>query len=115
MKHIDTAILLQFEYPVKSGDLEATLIAQIWMNSDKSMNIEFMDVKDAKYRGVDINDFTKWREFKEFHKSMGIEDYDEILNKLFEEKFTESAVRNEIAKLDLNFNGSAKSKARAKK
>ena len=52
--------MYNFEQEVTIGDLSATVIAQVWDNGD-SLDIEFIDHTNLKYRGIDISGYENWK------------------------------------------------------
>ena len=97
MKKTGQLILMNFEHEVTIGDLTATVVAQVCVHDDRPTEpeIEFMDILDTKYRGVEIKGYSNWKKFRDFHMTMGI-NYDEILNLEFEKVFTKEAICKEL-------------------
>ena len=97
MKLSSKTIMYNFEQEVTIGDLSATVIAQVWDNGD-SLDIEFIDHTNLKYRGIDISGYENWKKFRNFHKEMGI-DYDNLLSTEFDKIFTKEAISAAIKKI----------------
>jgi hypothetical protein len=97
MKLTSQLIMMNFEHEVTVGDLTATLVAQVCTHNDKPADpeIEFMDIINIKYRGVDIIGYENWKKFRDFHFEMGIS-YSEILDQEFEKVFTKEAICREL-------------------
>lgn len=97
MKLTHQSFMLNIEEAVQVGELKATLVAQV-MGSKDLFDIEFMDITDITYMGIEINGWQNYKKFKEFHKEMGI-DFDAHLNKKFDEIFTTEAVKEIVKKI----------------
>lgn len=82
---------LQYSFDVKVGELTAKLQAGVWVNKntqgETSYDLEFQDVNDIKYMGMEIKGYDNWKKFKDFHNSMGI-NFNELLDKEFEKVMT---------------------------
>ena len=103
MKVTNKSLMFALEQEVKIGDLTATLVAQVFYNPDeKNVDIEYMDICNTKFRGIEIKGYDNWKKFKAFHLEMGI-DYAQLTNNEFDKIFTESAVKKEIANLKIKF------------
>ena len=97
MKRTSQVILMNYEHDVTVGDLSATLVAQICVSDNKPVDpeIEFADIVNIKFRGVEIDGYANWKLFKKFHMDMGI-DYEKILDTEFERVFTKEAICREL-------------------
>lgn len=99
MKMTSKRFILNLEEEVQVGELKATLVAQV-MGDKKLFDIEFIDIENISYMGIEINGYDSWKKFREFHKGMGI-DFNAHLDKKFEEIFTKESIE-QIVK-DLKF------------
>jgi hypothetical protein len=87
-------LYLEYEFPVQIGELKATLLATVLINnhdnnSDRTYDCDFIDVNDISYMGIAIDGYENWRNFKTFHRSMGI-DFDIALDKAFAKVMTKA-------------------------
>jgi hypothetical protein len=78
--------------PVEIGPLKVTLIAQVIVCEGKIDCIEFMDIENQTYMGMEISD---WRKFVDMNKEWGI-NYNKVLDEKFEEIFEGSIVKKII-------------------
>jgi len=85
-------IMLNLSSEVQVGSLKATLIAQVIVCEGKIDCIEFMDIENPTYMGMEISD---WKKFVNMNKEWGM-DYNKVLDEKFEEIFTEEVVKNYI-------------------
>jgi 23S rRNA G2445 N2-methylase RlmL len=74
---------------VEIGPLKVKLIAQVIVCKGEIDMIEFMDIENEIYNGIEISD---WRKFVNMNKEFGI-DFDSILNEKFDNIFEESVVK----------------------
>ena len=78
--------------PVEIGPLKVKLIAQVIVCEGKIDCIEFMDIENQTYMGMEISD---WRKFVDMNKEWGI-NYNKVLDEKFEEIFEGSIVKKII-------------------
>ena len=97
MKLTHKSFMLNFEETVTVGELKATVIANV-MGTKTGFDIDFMDITNITYMGIDISGYQDWKKFREFHKEMGI-DYHAHLLKKFNEIFTEEAIQKHVNKV----------------
>lgn len=97
MKLTHKSFMLHFEETVTVGELKATVIANV-MGNKTGFDIDFMDITNISYMGIDISDYQDWKKFREFHKEMGIDYYGHLLKK-FNEIFTEEAIQKHVNKV----------------
>ena len=81
--------MINLSAPVEMGPLKVNLIAQVIVAKGKIDCIEFVDLMDQTYNGMEISD---WKKFVNMNKEWGI-DYSKVLNEKFEEIFEESVVK----------------------
>ena len=93
MKLVSQSMIQHYEESITVGDLSATLVALVHVNSvsDTNPDIEFADLIHIEFRGIPISGWQNWKKFKEFHMGMGI-DYDKILQDEFDRIFTKKAI-----------------------
>lgn len=84
-------------HDVQIGDLTATIEAMVFYTDDNSFDVDFADVLNIKYMGIDIKGYENWQKFKKFHLDMGIS-FSALLDEKFEEIFTKEAVLKLIKK-----------------
>ena len=97
MKLQSQSMIMHFTEDVTVGDLSATLVALVHVNSvsDTNPDIEFADIININFRGVEVNGWQNWKKFKEFHMGMGI-NYDEIINAEFDKIFNTKSICREL-------------------
>jgi hypothetical protein len=78
--------------PVEIGPLKVKLIAQVIVCEGKIDCIEFMDIENQTYMGMEISD---WRKFVDMNKEWGI-NYNKVLDEKFEEIFEGNIVKKII-------------------
>jgi hypothetical protein len=78
--------------PVEIGPLKVNLIAQVIVVKGKIDCIEFMDIENQTYMGMEISD---WRKFVDMNKEWGI-NYNKVLDEKFEEIFEGNIVKKII-------------------
>jgi hypothetical protein len=78
--------------PVEIGPLKVTLIAQVIVCEGKIDCIEFMDIENQTYMGMEISD---WRKFVDMNKEWGI-NYNKVLDEKFDEIFEGNIVKKII-------------------
>jgi hypothetical protein len=83
---------LNLSAPVEIGPLKVKLIAQVIICEGKIDGIEFMDIEDQTYNGMEISD---WRKFVDMNKEWGI-NYSKVLDEKFEEIFEGNIVKKII-------------------
>jgi hypothetical protein len=81
--------MINLSAPVEMGPLKVNLIAQVIVVKGKIDCIEFVDLMDQTYNGMEISD---WKKFVNMNKEWGI-DYNKVLDEKFEEIFEESVVK----------------------
>lgn len=81
--------MINLSAPVEMGPLKVNLIAQVIVAKGKIDCIEFVDLMDQTYNGMEISD---WKKFVNMNKEWGI-DYSKVLNEKFDEIFEESVVK----------------------
>jgi hypothetical protein len=81
--------MINLSAPVEMGPLKVNLIAQVIVVKGKIDCIEFVDLMDQTYNGMEISD---WKKFVNMNKEWGI-DYSKVLNEKFDEIFEESVVK----------------------
>jgi len=89
MKITHKTLMVNFETEVKIGRndaIELTLIHQAFIsrnkNGDMDVDIEFMDVTNGKFLGIEIEgNYSEFKKFKETMLTLGID-----VNKLIDEK-----------------------------
>ena len=97
MKLTAKSFMLNLEETITVGELNANLVAQV-MGTKEGFDIEFMDIIDITYMGIEINGWQNWKKFREFHKEMGI-DFQAHIDKKFDEIFTKEAVEEFVKKI----------------
>ena len=97
MKLTAKSFMLNLEETITVGELKANLVAQV-MGTKEGFDIEFMDIIDITYMGIEINGWQNWKKFREFHKEMGI-DFQAHIDKKFDEIFTKEAVEEFVKKI----------------
>jgi hypothetical protein len=83
---------LNLSAPVEIGPLKVKLIAQVIICEGKIDGIEFMDIENPTYNGMEISD---WRKFVDMNKEWGI-NYSKVLDEKFEEIFEGNIVKKII-------------------
>jgi hypothetical protein len=78
--------------PVEIGPLKVKLIAQVIVCEGKIDCIEFMDIENQTYMGMEISD---WRKFVDMNKEWGI-NYNKVLDEKFDEIFEGNIVKKII-------------------
>jgi hypothetical protein len=78
--------------PVEIGPLKVKLLAQVIVDEGKIDCIEFMDIENQTYMGMEISD---WRKFVDMNKEWGI-NYNKVLDEKFEEIFEGNIVKKII-------------------
>ena len=81
--------IINLSAPVEIGPLKVNLIAQVIVAKGKIDCIEFVDLMDQTYNGMEISD---WKKFVNMNKEWGM-DYSKVLNEKFDEIFEESVVK----------------------
>jgi 23S rRNA G2445 N2-methylase RlmL len=81
--------MINLSAPIEIGSLKVKLIAQVIVCKGEIDMIEFMDIENEIYNGIEISD---WRKFVNMNKEFGI-DFDKILNEKFDNIFEESVVK----------------------
>ena len=81
--------MINLSAPVEMGPLKVNLIAQVIVVKGKIDCIEFVDLMDQTYNGMEISD---WKKFVNMNKEWGM-DYSKVLNEKFDEIFEESVVK----------------------
>ena len=81
--------MINLSAPVEMGPLKVNLIAQVIVAKGKIDCIEFVDLMDQTYNGMEISD---WKKFVNMNKEWGM-DYSKVLNEKFDEIFEESVVK----------------------
>jgi hypothetical protein len=81
--------MINLSAPVEIGPLKVNLIAQVIVAKGKIDCIEFVDLMDQTYNGMEISD---WKKFVNMNKEWGM-DYSKVLNEKFDEIFEESVVK----------------------
>jgi len=97
MKLTAKSFMLNLEETITVGELKLTAVAQVMGDKD-SFDIEFSDVTDVSYMGIEINGWQNWKKFREFHKEMGI-DFQAHIDKKFDEIFTKEIVEEFVKKI----------------
>jgi hypothetical protein len=78
--------------PVEIGPLKVKLLAQVIVDEGKIDCIEFMDIENQTYMGMEISD---WRKFVDMNKEWGI-NYNKVLDEKFDEIFEGNIVKKII-------------------
>jgi hypothetical protein len=78
--------------PVEIGPLKVKLIAQVIVCEGNIDGIEFMDIENQTYMGMEISD---WRKFVDMNKEWGI-NYNKVLDEKFDEIFEGNIVKKII-------------------
>jgi hypothetical protein len=78
--------------PVEIGPLKVKLLAQVIVDEGKIDCIEFMDIENPTYMGMEISD---WRKFVDMNKEWGI-NYNKVLDEKFDEIFEGNIVKKII-------------------
>ena len=99
MKLIAKSFMLHLEETIAIGELKTTLLAQV-LGTKENFDIEYTDIYDTSYMGIEIKGYDNWKKFKAFHKEMGI-DFDAHMNKRFEEIFTKEVVQKYVNEVTL--------------
>ena len=81
--------MINLSAPVEIGPLKVNLIAQVIVAKGKIDCIEFVDLMDQTYNGMEISD---WKKFVNMNKEWGM-DYSKVLNEKFDNIFEESVVK----------------------
>jgi len=80
MKIESKLLMVNVHVPVQVGELKCICEYQVcrnlnsrdedWQNRD---DIDFMDITDISYMGIEIKGYDNWNKFKKFHMEMGID------------------------------------------
>jgi hypothetical protein len=81
--------MINLSAPIEIGSLKVNLIAQVIVVKGKIDCIEFVDLMDQTYNGMEISD---WKKFVNMNKEFGI-DFNKILNEKFDNIFEENVVK----------------------
>jgi len=106
MKITHKSLMITFEHNVTLGDITATLVAQAWVDSanpkSDTFDLDFIDIINIKYKGIEIEGYDNWRKFKKVHMDIGI-DLDKLLDNEFEKAFNKEIICEMIAAQNYKF------------
>ena len=104
MKITNKNVNVELTHECQMGDLKFTLVAMCYLSNPPVLDfdIDFADITDISFNGVEIEGYTNWQKFKTFHREMGI-DYEILIQNQFKNIFTEEAVKKELSSLNINF------------
>jgi hypothetical protein len=91
MKIIDRTMFINIEIPVEILSLKVKAVVQLIVfnrGNGKETETDFVDIDEPTHLGVKIDN---WKDYKDFHKKMGIN-----LNELIENEFSKSLTKEVI-------------------
>ena len=75
MKITRKLLMVSVDVPVQVGELKCICEYQVCRNlgsRDEVDDIDFIDITDISYMGIEIKGYDNWNKFKKFHMEMGI-------------------------------------------
>jgi hypothetical protein len=92
MKYINKITFTKLSESFSIGPLQFTLLATIVGGEDNEIfDIEFEDIDDITFNGVEIDGYKNWSKFKEVNLEFGL-DYNKMVEDKFDETFTKEKV-----------------------
>ena len=76
MKITSKLLMVNLEVPVQVGELKCMCEFQVCRNlnsRDEKDDIDFIDIHQISYMGIEIKGYDNWGKFIKFHKDMGID------------------------------------------
>jgi hypothetical protein len=76
MKVTRKLLMVSVEVPVQVGELKCICEYQVCRNlnsRDEVDDIDYIDITDISYMGIEIKGYDNWNKFKKFHMEMGID------------------------------------------
>lgn len=99
LKITQKTLMVNVEFPIEVGQLKTTAVAQLFITKNKEgkneADVEFVDQIDTTYMGVKIEGYDNWKNFKDFHKSIGL-DFDTLVDKEFDKTMSDEVVEELI-------------------
>ncbi len=92
-------MMVNFEFPIKVGEVKLNAIGQAYIYKDKESNklegdFEFMDQDNQTYMGMPIEGYNAWMKLVENFKEFGVdlqklvnEEFNKVVNEGFKKEF----------------------------
>lgn len=89
MKVVNKSLMINIHVPVKVGELRCDAEFQVCRDlgsRGEVDDIDFLDIMNISYMGIEIKGYDAWNKFKKFHMEMGINWNEAIENEALKSK-----------------------------